>query len=85
MIDELSFLGSPYTGLFQPDDELQDKIARYFVSVLGCKKQEAISQLPKTMARHGKVHIAAKGDTIHCANKSTHRDRHDASHVQVCS
>ncbi len=84
MIDNLSFLGTPYTGMFQPDDMLRDKIAGYFTSVLGWKRKEILPELPKTMPRHGKVRIGENGDTIHCIRKNTGQDHRDASHVRVC-
>lgn len=85
MTDNLSFLGTPYTAMFQPDDMLRDKIAGYFASVLGCKRKEILPELPKTMPRHGKVRIGEHGDTIQCIMRNTGHDHRDASHVRVCN
>ena len=64
---------------------LQGKIVGYFFNVLasGTSKQLIARHLPRTMARHGKVHIAGKGDTIHCVRNSVHLGYCDASCVRV--
>lgn len=83
-VDPHAILRVPYQKTHAPDDDIQQKIARFFSNVLGRPINQFTPLLPKIMPRWGKVRIV-DGDKIKAATTSVRGENSDrnTSYVRV--
>ena len=83
--DEEFILRPPHHSNFYPDDNLWEKVANYFKSVVGDTRGQIRNKLPQMMELWGKVCIKNGGDSVRSTMASGKRlNERDSSYVRVC-
>jgi len=83
--DPHSILRPPRYAMFQPDNLLRSKIARYLSVVINQPRSKIQKKIPANLPSWGKVRIANGGDSIRAASSSRRPEKErNMSFVRVC-
>src|ERR1700678_2289010 len=83
--DPHSILRPPRYAMFQPDNLLHSKIARYLSVVINQPQSKIQKKIPANLPSWGKVRIANGGDFIRAASSSRRPEKEqNMSFVRVC-